>query len=146
MTRRKKNEEISEGWERRLIEIENQLKEQTNKIEKHKEEIQKVKKEHKEEIQNLKVQWEEIHSQKIRETEEKYKTMIEKMENRYIVTFRNLGDNYQQNSSGQKQEPYLIKDSEVIHYNYISPHHTIFRSKICPSLAIKQQKSISKKP
>jgi len=106
MTRRKKNEEVSEGWERRIIEIENQLKEQTKKIETHEEEIQKVKKEHKEEIQNLKVQWEEIHSQKIRETEEKYKTIIEEMENRYIVTFRNLGDNYQQNSSGQKQETY----------------------------------------
>jgi len=102
MPRKKKNEGVNEEWERRLIDIEIQIKGQAKKIEKQKKEIQNVKEEHKEEVQNLKLQWEEIHNKKIQETEEKYKSIIEGMENRYVTTFRNLGDSYQQNT--QKEE------------------------------------------
>ncbi|CAH1724058.1 unnamed protein product [Aphis gossypii] len=104
MPRKKKNEDLNEEWERRFIEIETQIKEQTKKIEKQKKEIQNIKEEHKEEIQNLKLQWEEIHNKKIQETEEKYQSVIEEMENRYVTTFRNLGDSYQQNTHNKKEE------------------------------------------
>lgn len=87
-----------------MIEIEIQVKRQTEKIEKQKKELQNVKGEHKKEIQSLKLQWEEIHNKKIQETEEKYKSVIKEMENRYITTFRNLEGDYQQNTQNKKEE------------------------------------------
>jgi len=120
-----KKKDVNEGWEERIIQIENQFRNELR------EKIQESEEKYEKSLRNLENKW-----------EEKYRTKIEEMENRYINTFGNLKKSQQQNSENRKGEAYRGPTMDIakplFYGNRKDTHPIDFLDRLEEYLAVKQ--------